>query len=336
LLRADGFLYCAVAGLFLIARRVRPGHLVGLIGGFLIIGIPYFSWRYDYYGFVFPNSYYLKTGGGIFQQLRGLFYVYNFIEPFGGPLLCSLPMVLILLRDPLRNAGRLYFGLMLTVMTIYIAWVGGDHMPMARFFVPLIVPLTLLMVESAIELRTLFDQYRHGMGRWVELMVATCIGVAAVAPTLNFRRLPASYVISHRVLVEQWGMAGRWLKMNVATTSLMATEPAGAVAFESGLRIVDMLGVNDRHIAHLKVAGMGRGSAGHEKRDMAYVLQRKPDLFFRGVHHGICADDSLNMYPDGSKYRLRCASLGLGPVADAFGTVREVPLYVWFEERVPP
>jgi hypothetical protein len=192
----------------------------------------------------------------------------------------------------------------------------------------------LLLLESVFELRVVFDQCRRGTGRWIEVFVVTCIGVAAVAPTLNIRRLPASYVISHRVLVEQWGMAGRWLKTNVASTSLMATEPAGAVAFESGLRIVDMLGVNDRHIAHLDVPEMGRGSAGHEKRDMAYVLQRRPDLFFRGVHDAVCGDDSLRVYPDGSKYRLRCALLGPGPVADGFGTVREVPLYVWFEERL--
>ena len=38
-----------------------------------------------------------------------------------------------------------------------------------------------------------------------------------------------------------------------------------------------MFGLNDLHIAHLSVAGMGSSTAGHEKQDPGYVLQNRPD-----------------------------------------------------------
>jgi hypothetical protein len=43
-----------------------------------------------------------------------------------------------------------------------------------------------------------------------------------------------------------------------------------------------MLGLNDQHIAHVEVAKMGRGRAGHEKGDGNYVLSRAPDYILLG------------------------------------------------------
>jgi len=39
---------------------------------------------------------------------------------------------------------------------------------------------------------------------------------------------------------------------------------------------IDMLGLTDRHIAHLPIP-LGTGIPGHEKYDTAYVLARRPD-----------------------------------------------------------
>ena len=47
-----------------------------------------------------------------------------------------------------------------------------------------------------------------------------------------------------------------------------------------------MLGLNDEHIAHRHVPGMGSGHTGHEKGDGAYVLSRKPDFIQFGSVRG--------------------------------------------------
>ena len=52
-------------------------------------------------------------------------------------------------------------------------------------------------------------------------------------------------------------------------------DAAGKIPFFSGLRSVDMLGLNDEHIAHLPA---GYFEAGHNKHDPDYVLSRGPDV----------------------------------------------------------
>ena len=70
---------------------------------------------------------------------------------------------------------------------------------------------------------------------------------------------------------------GRWLRANLPETASVAAVPVGAIAYESHLTIIDMLGINDEHIAHRDV-DLGEFPAGHEKYDSEYVLDRQPDI----------------------------------------------------------
>ena len=76
---------------------------------------------------------------------------------------------------------------------------------------------------------------------------------------------------------EWWGAAGLWLRDNTPPQTLVAAQGAGAIAYYSQRPVIDLLGLNDVHIAHVDVPDMGEGKAGHEKRDPAYVLSRNPD-----------------------------------------------------------
>jgi hypothetical protein len=162
----------------------------------------------------------------------------------------------------------------------------------------------------------------------------SCILMAGFMPTLNRRRLPASFAISNAVLARQWVLAGLWLREHVAPGTWMATNAAGAVAYHSGLPVIDMLGLNDAHIAHTVPVTGGGGTAGHEKRDFDYVLSRRPGVIFHGVLTTGVRDGELQHYSDGSVFRRREIPMGTGPVADDFGTVHTAPLFIVFEERV--
>jgi hypothetical protein len=41
---------------------------------------------------------------------------------------------------------------------------------------------------------------------------------------------------------------------------------------------IDVLGLNDEHIAHQPGTSLGQAKAGHEKTDPAYVLGRRPEI----------------------------------------------------------
>jgi arabinofuranosyltransferase len=77
--------------------------------------------------------------------------------------------------------------------------------------------------------------------------------------------------------LERWGSAALWLRDNTPPQTITAALTAGAMAYYSDRTVIDMLGLNDLHIGHLEVESIGEAVAGHEKRDPAYVLGRKPD-----------------------------------------------------------
>ncbi len=364
LLRADGFVHLAATALFLMVQRSHRRRFWSLLLPFAGVVVPYFLWRFQYYGYLYPNPYYLRTGGDIYQQLRGLFYTANFIVPFGGLLLFAAPLLLFVLRDPARNGARAYLATCVTVFTAYVVWVGGDYMPMARFFIPIVAPLLFLQLEAAAEIvaRVLSSRtsalhatpgYSGFVARDVPMsggqragavpmssaqravfaILASCIVLSGFLPTLNPRRQPRNRATLADVQVEQWTLAGRWLNSNVPKETLLAAEPVGALGYYSQLPIVDMLGVNDEHIAHLAVDNLGHSTAGHEKRDSDYVLSRHPQLIFRGVWPDSTRASEHLAYPDGASYTLRCVSLGPGPVANDLGEVRNTQLFLWYEDR---
>jgi hypothetical protein len=63
-----------------------------------------------------------------------------------------------------------------------------------------------------------------------------------------------------------------------APNASLATNNVGILAYESRLHIIDMLGLNDRHIA--RAPGKHLGIPGHGSHDGAYVLERNPDMIF--------------------------------------------------------
>jgi hypothetical protein len=86
------------------------------------------------------------------------------------------------------------------------------------------------------------------------------------------------YSVNEYRVATYWGKVGRWLAEHIPPDATIAVEGAGAIAYYSGLRSIDMLGLNDRHISRVHVPEMGSGRAGHEKTDYAYVFARRPDV----------------------------------------------------------
>ena len=82
--------------------------------------------------------------------------------------------------------------------------------------------------------------------------------------------------------VERQRIAAQWLEANAPEGSVIASTPAGSIAYHSSHPVIDMLGLNDEHIAHGQVGEMGSRRAGHEKGDGAYVLSREPEFILLG------------------------------------------------------
>ncbi|NJO07847.1 MAG: hypothetical protein HC876_21295, partial [Chloroflexaceae bacterium] len=239
--------------------------------------LPYYLWRWSYYGYPLPNTFYVKVGGTWAQVLRGAEYIgqYGLSEPLLGAALVAALAGWWLWRGvpalPWREV--LAVQVLVALSVLYVVAVGGDWMPGQRFIVPFIPLLVLLVVWGAAGLA------RHG--RWVALvalvlLVLTGGGMAA--------RLPAdsSYaytdIWSWNYTVRRHREIGRWIRASTPPGTWIATGAVGAIPYYAERPTIDIYGLVDEHIAHLDVPDIGTGRPGHEKSDPAYVVERAPEL----------------------------------------------------------
>jgi len=219
----------------------------------------------------------VTLSGSEAQRERGWAYLYTWIRVHLG----YLPLVVMLL--PLfRRRWRMwssYLWLILVVYSAYIVYVGGDW-SVGRFFVPL-TPLYYLLlggglITAAIWLRTL-AQRRLRLPSWAAVGTATvtlfglCIGLFISSSWNGEKALfldPFDARLAGRARTEM----GRWLGANVPHDTYIAVDAAGQMPFYSDLRALDLFGLNDLTIAHRQVSDMGKGTPGHEKMYMEYVI----------------------------------------------------------------
>jgi hypothetical protein len=90
------------------------------------------------------------------------------------------------------------------------------------------------------------------------------------------------YLWFDNYFVDRLTLAAQWLQEHAPADAVVASTPAGSIGYHMNLRVIDMLGLNDVHIAHVRSDGLGTGRAGHEKGDGKYVLARSPDYILLG------------------------------------------------------
>ncbi|TPV93672.1 MAG: hypothetical protein B7733_19300 [Myxococcales bacterium FL481] len=246
----------------------------------------YLGWKTQYYGDIYPNTYYAKSANLPYWS-QGLLYTASFL--LGSHLLWFLPILVAAIwrRDlspPARRFRR--FALpAIAVFVTYVTRVGGDFM-FARFFVSL-VPLVLLVTEL-----TLTSWLRGSSPRAVLAGVATAALFGATVRGVDlFETGRIGYIGDenrHYKLTawnpieihhDSWRVAQELAKLSAAGLDpLIATSGPGMLGYYSQLRMVDVLGLIDPVVAHQPLAKRSR--PGHEKRaSKAYLRERNPHFF---------------------------------------------------------
>lgn len=252
----------------------------------IIAGIPfaiYFSWRYSYFGWFFPNTYYAKVGHTSFSiLLRGLKYALRYSIKFGLPFVALILFFRLIKKWRTFDIGAkiylLFFGCGLLMIVIE----GGDHMPYGRFFAPLL-PFAFFSITVLSEyLFTLNAADGSGKkGRIINFLVRSKVTIIVTVLVINF--LNPLMLIDHlrKNLLTNWNAnwreIGKALKVNTPSDAVLAAVAIGGMGYFSERTFIDMLGLTDVKIAHSNVA-TGRGLPGHEKYNTPYLLKRRPSV----------------------------------------------------------
>ncbi|HYQ03506.1 MAG TPA: hypothetical protein VER96_32750 [Polyangiaceae bacterium] len=217
-----------------------------LLAPALILLVPWLLWKKQFYGGIFPNTFYVKLGihrPGTMN--RGLAYVgWPFISYLWLPVLVFLAIKLrARLPRPERSAYPLlaYCALWLA----YAVFIGGDIMEFRQLIC--VFPLIILLIVYA---------WRSAFPKLEAVAALAAIQLAgSVVHGLYFGKYERPPGIGNIPVLTSTTL--RWCEMGSRLLSdlgkesgaTIAVSPAGAIPFRSELRTIDILGLSDRWIA---------------------------------------------------------------------------------------
>jgi hypothetical protein len=290
MLRPDGMLFPFLSSVFLVGSTWRQvGVLVKRILLFVVpfssIFVPYFLWRFNYYGLLLPNTYYVKAADLDLGMLScGMLYLlkYSISPPFLLPVLVAA--MVYARKEWSRDRRIAYLGCAVFLYLLYVVLVGGDHLTTFRFILP-VIPSAILLLYLAVG--RYMDQLDGRRGLVVCLVTLYCISLQIVWPLVNVRSMHDVAFVGRIV--------GKYIATEWPEGSLVALNAAGATPYYAPRhRYIDMLGLNDAHIAHRRIRSRQlekQWLPGHLKGDGAYVLSRAPDYIIVGPPLGRAIDD---------------------------------------------
>ncbi|MFQ5767325.1 MAG: glycosyltransferase family 39 protein [Acidobacteriota bacterium] len=275
LTRPEGILIFLVLGGLSLAAAGRRALNRQALHRWILFALPvalHLGFRRWFYGEWVPNTFFAKTGGGLAQLMRGSLYVkQGLISIFPWVVLAMVALAALRSRRG-EISRRMLYGLTAVWLTSWagVAAVGGDFKPTERF---LVWTFPLLAVLAAAGWGAVLDRCGKAAAplAWLGAGVLIILTFTASAQGRHFARLrPAD--------LDRLRQAAAWLDRHLPLDAVLATGPAGALPYYTGRSTIDMWGINDKVIGRRSVQGMGRGTAGHEKGDGAYVFSRQPDV----------------------------------------------------------
>lgn len=269
---AFGLAACTLCGRGSRASRVAayavPGF--GALAGITL-------WRLWYYGSPVPNTFFAKAGGVEVMERWGWPYLTEatYTNWFQVAFLLALGGAVLNRAFLVRNSTTLAFAF---AWCVYVVYVGGDYMPGSRFLAPVLPALYVLAVSGF----ALLDEALRGrvsFSKKARLVILLTLGSALTAGFVlqasDQMELEASRKANNARLVEYRRSVAEWLQAQ-EPDGLVAANAVGALGYYSDLRILDMMGLNDAHIARYGNKD-ARVVPGHQAGDGEYVLAREPD-----------------------------------------------------------
>lgn len=270
----------------------------------------YFAWRINYFGFLLPNTYYAKTGGGPHQYLRGAIYSGYFLVNFVILPLIIIPLLYswekgfptVELNNRFRtvvahvraHVGVYMCALVPIIYTLYIVYIGGDKMAMYRFFVPVLPFIYLIFGLITRDLFILISDSPRKRNIAILLLIFAAAVTMLHSTALDMRLFPQPALInmghfrgvqSERQTVATNSLIGEFFdQYRRDPNATLATGAIGSLSYQTEMPIYDFHGIVEPQIAHQKVEGSIylRTYAGHEKKDLRYVLSKMPTYLMLG------------------------------------------------------
>lgn len=287
--RPEGFGYVAL-GCFLAARSGGLRAALAYLAPVVAVALPWFVWRWSYYGYPLPNTFYAKSADQAWVG-QGLYYAGLYF----GAYWVLVPAVLLAPLAGLWSLGKrmspelppweglrpwLVVGGFVGANLVFVLWVGGDFM-FARFFIPatplLYLATELLLRSVSATLPTLARMAIVALGTLLSLVPSWLEareqrrGIGDERSQYPPERVAENLRIGRELRPRFEGTDAKVVFMG--SQAMIAYEARIPYAIEG------VTGLTDPHLAHREIDE--RGQPGHEKPiwdDPDYLLEVRPDL----------------------------------------------------------
>lgn len=300
--RPEGLLFAAIFILHTAVTTLRHSNpdrrwhqivvnLLALLLPLIVIVAPLYIWRLSYYGWLFPNTFYAKTGTSVSYIKTGLDYLWGWLRAYG--LFGILPLVtaILALRSRPGRPVVSFALLVLGVFSAYVVAVGGDVLRIYRFFVPVYFLFYLIISEGLWALPV-----PRAVSALILLALVPYTYIGPFAPARSMHAEVKRNLVLEKGLVEKMSLTGRWLNRQLGPEDWFACPTIGAVSFYSDRRLIDLLGLTDAVIAHHPENILGPRIYWKERNyNTRHVLERNPRYiyFSTGIKPSAAAERAL-------------------------------------------
>ena len=297
LTRPEGVLYF---GLFVFgdvwAHRRLYGKTIASCGLFAVGYAAFLSWRYWYYGFLVPNTYYAKVTSELLLSNSVMDELYRFFVGTGGSIM-MLAAAGVLLSASARKAVYPLLPALVGAL-LFLVLSAGDWMPLYRFLAPVVPVYAILSVYGLLVIVRKVIPERENL--LITLAVLLLV-VFNLGPSVQFyqdREEYPEFVMTSKDMVS----AANWVRQHYPQHYTIDCWRIGALAYITNMRLIDNgWGLTDTHVARLRHKGLW----GDQEKDN-YRRKTKPELIMHKTNAGEYGDSGgigyrrVKIFPQGN------------------------------------
>lgn len=271
LTRPEGAVVFAVLSLLMLYKnktakaRLFSAGFVKWIVVFAGIYVPYFIWRFLYFGYPLPNSFYFKSG---VSSLSSIWWAYSFLAyifPF------AIFGVYGILKQKTSGEKKFLLALVALLVALTFLYKPIQGYPY-RFLLPAL-PFILIFAADGIKqfLQSLgqtdisFGRQSGNIRKYLALAVVVFL---FIYPLVNAREYKAYADKFYNGYERAHNKLGKWLSENFNQTATLVMADIGAAPYYAKMRTIDIVGVTDTYITH------HAQEPGYAK----YILDQNPDI----------------------------------------------------------
>lgn len=271
LTRPEGAVVFAALSLFMLCKnktakaRLFSARFVKWIAVFAGIYVPYFIWRFTYFGYLLPNSFYFKSG---ILSPPAMWWAYSF-------LVYIFPFAIFgaygILRQKTSGEKKFLLALAALLVTLTFLYIPLQGYPY-RFLLPAL-PFILILAADGIrqflhsvgQTEFSFGRQSGGLRKYLALAVVAFLFIYPLANAREYKAYADKFISGYeRAHIK----LGKWLSENFNQTATLVFADIGATPYYAKMRTIDIVGVTDEYITH----------HAQEPVYAKYIIDQKPEI----------------------------------------------------------